>query len=132
MKSRKKTYLESHNWRKKSRQQLNHLRQQKVNGLPKRWECHLHVYFADDLFGEGDEDETKESKEVPKNVEVSSVVTERPHRDSEPPTLEPDVPETTPIVEPTPLPKDSTPVTTSGDDLFDEEEEEEPKPKQVS
>ena len=80
--------------------------------------------FVEDLFGE------EEEKEDP------PASTERPHTDSEPPTLEPDDPEPPPPVVEVPLPtaaeKPVTASVPSGGDLFDEEGEEEPKQKPVT
>lgn len=80
-------------------------------------------YFADDLFEDAAEPFTV--------TQPPPIATERPHRDSEPPTLEPDVVETPPSTVPVPAPVPTeAPPTSSGDDLF-EEKEEEPKPKPI-
>ncbi len=79
------------------------------------------LYLDDDLFGE----------DPPKSVDEP-----RPHTDSEPPTLEPEV-KTTPTLEPEP---DTTPTIEpvqskpAEDDLFgaDDDEGEEPKSKTVT
>lgn len=80
---------------------------------------HTHFYYLDDLFGE-------EDTPLP-------VVTERPHTDSEPPTLEPVVIETETKQPAEPVTIETTkPVETPSGDLFDDEEEPKPKPaKQV-
>lgn len=95
----------------------------------KKWACPSLCFYIDDLFGDEEEEEKEEVKEVVQSKPVVPIVTERVHKDSDPPTLEPDEP-APPTVDLTPAVTPPTTTSTSGGggDLFDEEEEE-PKPK---